>query len=162
MTPENDWGAPRIHGELSRLGFSVSEATVSRYMPQRPANPDVVPRWLAFLRNHVEGIAAIDFFTLPTASLRVLYCWFVIHHQHRRVLHFNATFNPSDAQQSSKNLLLSGKALVNSTPQPVILADHVECKHGSMTGQLDPEALFHLRSRGIGEQEARSLLTYSW
>ena len=59
--------------------------------------PDVVQRWLAFLRNHVEGIAAMDFFTLPTASLRVLYCWFVIHHQHRRVLHFNATFNPSPA-----------------------------------------------------------------
>ena len=75
MTLENDWGAPRIHGELAKLGFTVSEATVSRHMPQRPANPDVVQRLLAFLRNHVEGIAAMDFFTLPTASLRVLYCW---------------------------------------------------------------------------------------
>ena len=97
MTLENDWGVPRIHGELAKLGFTVSEATVSRYMPQRPTNPDVAQRWLAFLRNHVEGIAAMDFFTLPTASLRVLYCWFVIHHQHRKVLHFNATFNPSAA-----------------------------------------------------------------
>jgi len=97
MTLENDWGAPRIHGELTKLGFTVSEATVSRYMPRRPPNPDVVQRWLAFLRNHREGIAAMDFFTLPTASLRVLYCWFVIHHRHRRVLHFNATFNPSAA-----------------------------------------------------------------
>ena len=97
MTLENDWGAPRIHGELVKLGFTVSEATVSRYMPRRPANPEVVRRWLAFLRNHVEGIAAMDFFTLPTASRRVLYCWFVIHHQRRRILHFNATFNPSAA-----------------------------------------------------------------
>jgi hypothetical protein len=97
MTLENDWGAPRIHGELVKLGFTVSEATVSRYMPRRPANPEVAQRWLAFLRNHVEGIAAMDFFTLPTASLSVLYCWFVIHHQHRRALHFNATFNPSAA-----------------------------------------------------------------
>ena len=97
MTLENDWGAPRIHGELAKLGLTVSEATVSRYMPRRPPNPDVVQRWLAFLRNHVEGIAAMDFFTLPTASLRVLYCWFVTHHQHRRILHFNATFNPNAA-----------------------------------------------------------------
>ena len=97
MALENDWGAPRIHGELEKLGFTVSEATISRYMPQRPAHPDVVRRWLAFLRNHSDGIAAMDFFTVPTASLRVLYCWFVIHHHRRRILHFNATFNPSAA-----------------------------------------------------------------
>jgi len=97
MALENDWGAPRIHGELKKLGLTVSEATVSRYMPQRPANPDVVQRWLAFLRNHKECIAAMDFFTVPTASLRVLYCWFVIHHEDRRILHFNATFNPTAA-----------------------------------------------------------------
>jgi len=95
MALENDWGAPRIHGELEKLGFTVSEATVSRYMPQRPANPDVVQRWLAILRNHKECIAAMGFFTVPTASLRVLYCWFVIHHDRRRILHFNATFNPT-------------------------------------------------------------------
>lgn len=97
MALENDWGAPRIHGELQKLGFIVSEATVSRYMPRRPADPDVLKRWLAFLRNHREGIAAMDFFTVPTASLRMLYCWFVIHHHRRRVVHFNATFNPSAA-----------------------------------------------------------------
>ena len=97
MALENDWGAPRIHGELEKLVLSVSEATVSRYMPQRPAKPEVVQRWLAFLRNHKESIAAMDLFTVPTASLRVLYCWFVIHHEHRRILHFNATFNPTAA-----------------------------------------------------------------
>ncbi len=70
MALENDWGAPRIHGELEKLGFTVSEATISRYMPQRPAHPDVVRRWLAFLRNHSDGIAAMDFW-VPTASLRV-------------------------------------------------------------------------------------------
>lgn len=80
MALENDWGAPRIHGELEKLGLTVSEATVSRYLPQRSANPDVVQRWLAFLHNHKEGIAAMDFFTVPTASLRILYCWFMIHH----------------------------------------------------------------------------------
>ena len=97
MALENDWGAPRIHGELKKLGLTVYEATVSRYMPRRPADLDVVQRWLSFLRNHKECVAAMDFFTVPTASLRVLYCWFVIHHNRRRILHFNATFNPNAA-----------------------------------------------------------------
>ncbi len=69
----NGWGAPRIHGELSMLSFAVCEATVSRYMPRRPADPDQVKRWIAFLHNHKDAIAAMDFFTVPTISLRVLY-----------------------------------------------------------------------------------------
>ena len=74
MALENDWGAPRIHGELEKLGFTVSEATVSRYMPRRPAKTDVVQRWLAFLRNHKEGIAAMDFFTVPTPWRQAFLC----------------------------------------------------------------------------------------
>jgi Fe-S cluster assembly protein SufD len=65
----------------------------------------------------------------------------------------------TDAHQTNRNLLLSPEALVDSTPQLEILADDVKCKHGSTTGQLDPEALFYLRSRGLGEQMACSLLT---
>jgi Fe-S cluster assembly protein SufD len=68
----------------------------------------------------------------------------------------------TDAQQTNKNLLLSPEALVNSTPQLRILADDVKCKHGSTTGQLDPTALFYLRSRGIGEATARGLLVYAF
>ena len=68
----------------------------------------------------------------------------------------------TDAQQSNKNLLLSRQALVHSVPQLEILADDVKCKHGSTTGQIDPAALFYLRSRGIGEDAARSLLTYAF
>jgi Fe-S cluster assembly protein SufD len=68
----------------------------------------------------------------------------------------------TDAQQTNKNLLLSKEALVNSTPALEILADDVKCKHGSTTGQLDEAALFYLRSRGIGEAAARSLLTYAF
>lgn len=64
----------------------------------------------------------------------------------------------TDAKQSNKNLLMSRDALVNSTPQLEILADDVKCKHGSTTGQIDPAALFYLRSRGIGEDDARNLL----
>jgi Fe-S cluster assembly protein SufD len=62
----------------------------------------------------------------------------------------------------NRNLLLSREALVHSVPQLEILADDVKCRHGSTTGQLDPAALFYLRSRGIGEAESRSLLTFAF
>jgi Fe-S cluster assembly protein SufD len=68
----------------------------------------------------------------------------------------------TDAEQMNRNLLLSRDSLVHSTPQLEILADDVKCRHGSTTGQLDPAALFYLRTRGIGEVEARSLLTYAF
>jgi transposase InsO family protein len=93
----DNWGAPRIHGELMMLGFDISERTVSRYMPRRPVEPDQVKRWIAFLHNHKDVIAAMDFFTVPTATLRVLYGFFIIEHGRRGVLHFNATFNPTAA-----------------------------------------------------------------
>ncbi len=64
---QDGWGAPRIHAELMKLGFAVSEMTVSRYLPRRPAEPDQVKRWVAFLRNHRNDIAAMDLFTVPTA-----------------------------------------------------------------------------------------------
>jgi Fe-S cluster assembly protein SufD len=68
----------------------------------------------------------------------------------------------TDAVQTNKNLLLSREALVHSTPQLEIRANDVKCKHGSTTGQLDATALFYLRSRGIGEPAARSLLTWAF
>ena len=68
----------------------------------------------------------------------------------------------TDAIQTNKNLILSREALVDSLPQLEILNDDVKCKHGSTTGQLDPLALFYLRSRGIGEEAARALLTYAF
>ena len=67
------WGAPRIHGELLELGISVSERTVQRYIPRRPAPPGSVERWKAFLRNHGTEIVAMDFLTVPTVAFRVLY-----------------------------------------------------------------------------------------
>jgi hypothetical protein len=97
MAIDNPWGAPRVHGELLKLGFDVCEATVSRYMPRRPTDPGRLQRWKTFLRNHKDGIAAMDFFTVPTVGLRVLYCFFVIKHDTRRILHFNATYNPTSA-----------------------------------------------------------------
>ena len=94
---EDGWGAPRIHAELTKLGFVVSEKTVSRYLPRRPVEPDQVKRWVAFLRNHKDDIAAMDLFTVPTVSLRLLYGFFIIEHGRRRILHFNATCHPTAA-----------------------------------------------------------------
>ena len=71
------------------LGFDVSERTISRWMKRAPRDPEPARRWLAFLRNHREAIAAMDFFTVPTITFSSLYCFFVISHDRRRILHFN-------------------------------------------------------------------------
>src|SRR3981189_897271 len=96
MVAENPtWGAPRIHGEHLILGFDVSERTISRWMKRAPRDPELAKRWLAFLRNHREAIAAMDFFTVPTVTFSVLYCFFVISHDRQRILHFNVTKHPA-------------------------------------------------------------------
>jgi len=96
MVVENPtWGAPRIHGELLMLGFDVSERTISRWMKRAPRDPEPAKRWLTFLRNHREAIAAMDFFTVPTISFNMLYCFFVISYDRRRILHFNVTKHPT-------------------------------------------------------------------
>ena len=87
------WGAPRIHGELSKLGIVVAERTVSRLMPKRRTPPS--QSWHTFLTNHVRDLVSIDFFTVPTAGLRVLFVLLVLAHHRRRVLHFNITEHPT-------------------------------------------------------------------
>ena len=78
------------------------------------------------------------------------------------LIHVHEGAQKTDAKQTNRNLLLSKEALVNTNPQLVIFADDVKCTHGSTVGQLDTEAVFYLRSRGIGEEAARSLLIYSF
>jgi putative transposase len=86
MVAENlTWGAPRIHGELKMLGFDISERTVLRWMRNAPRNPEPAKQWIAFLNNHREAIAAMDFFTVPTLTFGVLHCFFVIAHNQRRI-----------------------------------------------------------------------------
>ena len=87
-------GAPRIHGELLKLGFHLSEATVSLWLRRISRTPDPAKRWLTFLRNHREAIAAMDFFIVPTLTFGILYCFFVIGHDRRKTLRFNVTRNP--------------------------------------------------------------------
>ena len=96
MAEENpDWGAPKIHGEIEKLGFVVSERSVARYLRRIRRRGDPAKRWLAFLQNHREVIAAFDFFTVPTVTFQLLYCFFVIAHGRRKILHFNVTRPPT-------------------------------------------------------------------
>jgi len=89
------WGEPRIMAKLRKLGFDLSERTVSRWMRCAPKEPDQSRRWRTFLNNHREIVAVMDFITVPTLTFSVLYCFFVIAHDRRRILHFNVTKHPS-------------------------------------------------------------------
>jgi len=88
------WGAPRIHGELLKLGIDISERSVSRFMPKRERKPPS-QTWRSFLANHLGSLASIDFFAVPTATFRVLFVFFILRHDRRRVVHFNVTEHPS-------------------------------------------------------------------
>ena len=96
------WGAPRIHGELLKLGLTVSQATVSKYMvrPRRPPSQ----AWRTFLKNHAPDLIALDFFTVPTATFRVLFVLVVLTHSRRRLVHFNVTAHPT-AEWTARQLL---------------------------------------------------------
>jgi transposase InsO family protein len=96
------WGAPRIHGELLKLGIDISQATVSKYMLQSKKPPSQT--WRAFLNNHTDCVAATDFFTVPTARFRVLYVFIVLSHDRRHIVHFNATEHPT-AQWTAQQLV---------------------------------------------------------
>jgi len=87
------WGAPRIHGELKMLGIGLSESTVAKYMIRHRKPPSQT--WRSFLDNQVSELASVDFFTVPTATFRVLYVFIVLRHERREVVHFNATYHPT-------------------------------------------------------------------
>jgi putative transposase len=94
MTTANPlWGAPRIHGELAKLGITVSERTVSRLLrrPRRPPSQT----WRTFLTNHVATLVSMDFFTVPTLTGRVLFVLVLLSHQRRRIIHVNITEHPT-------------------------------------------------------------------
>ena len=96
MAAENPlWGVPRIQAELRLLGHDLAESTVAKYV-HRPRKPPS-QTWRAFLNNHVGSIAAIDFFTVPTATFRNLYVLVVLGHERRRIVHFNVTDQPHAA-----------------------------------------------------------------
>jgi putative transposase len=87
------WGAPRIHGELLKLGIEISQATVAKYMVRRRGTPS--PTWRSFLRNQAAGIAAIDMFVVASASFRLLYVMIILTHDRRRIVRFDVTRYPT-------------------------------------------------------------------
>ena len=89
------WGAPRIHGEVLKLGFTVSQSTVATYLGRRDDPPSQT--WRTFLTNHVSQLASIDFFTVPTATFRVLLVFVVVSHDRRRIVHLNVSAHPTPA-----------------------------------------------------------------
>ncbi|MBF0382862.1 MAG: DDE-type integrase/transposase/recombinase, partial [Magnetococcales bacterium] len=87
------WGAPRIHGELLKLGFDLVESTVAKYMikPEKPPSQT----WKTFLENHMGSTVAMDFFTVPTIFFNVIHVLIMLDHERRRIIHFNVTINPT-------------------------------------------------------------------
>ena len=83
------WGAPRLHGELLKLGVAVCQATVAKYMARRRRPPSQT--WRTFLGNHVGQIVAADFFVVPTATGRLLFVLVLLAHERRRLLHVAVT-----------------------------------------------------------------------
>jgi putative transposase len=111
---------------------------VSRYLARRLPRPgDAAQHWLAFLRNHREAIAALDFFTVPTITFRQLYCLFVIDHSRRKILHFNVTANPSAAWVVQQ--------LREAFPGPA----HHRYVILDRDSKLSPEVIAFLRSSGV-------------
>ena len=94
MSRENPtWGAPRIHGELLKLGVDISETSVSKYIVRARTPPSQT--WRAFLENHVTSLVSVDFFTVPTLRFQVLYVFLVLAHDRRRIVHFGVTAHPT-------------------------------------------------------------------
>jgi len=89
------WGAPRIHGELLKLGIEISQATIAKYMIRRPGSPS--PTWHSCLRNQALGSAAIDLFIVPSAAFRLWFVALILIHDRRKLVHFNITQNPTAA-----------------------------------------------------------------
>ena len=87
------WGAPRIHAEIVKLGFVVSERTVSRLVARIPKPPS--QSWLKFLNSHVPDLASVDFFVVYTIRFQLLYVFIILEHERRRVVHFGVTAHPS-------------------------------------------------------------------
>ena len=96
MSRENPlWGAPRIHGELLKLGIDIGETSVGKYMVRGRKPPSQT--WRTFFDNHITSIVSVDFFTVPTIRFQVLYVFLVLAHDRRRTVYFNVTAHPTAA-----------------------------------------------------------------
>ncbi len=140
------WGAPRIHGELLKLGIHISERTVSRLMPRRRKPPSQT--WRTFLANHAGTLAYIDFLTVPTATFRVFYVFLVLSVDRRRVVHWNVT--------SGASAEWTGQQIVEAFPEdkaPRYLLRDRDGVYG---------AAFSKRITGLGIEEVKTAPQSPW
>ena len=131
------WGAPRIHGELLKLGIEISQATVAKYMVRRRGTAS--QNWRTFLRNHVEGIAAIDMFVVASASFRLLYVMIILAHDRRKIMRTAVTEHPTAAWLSRQVT----EAFPWDTAPRYLLRDR-DASHG-------PDFHSHVEAMGIKE-----------
>jgi transposase InsO family protein len=141
------WGAPRIHGELLKLGIDIGERSVSRFMPPRRCKPPS-QTWRTFLDNHLGSLASIDFFAVPTASFRILYVFFILAHDRRRVLHFNVTEHHSAAWTAQQ--------IVEAFPEDSAPKYMIRDRDGIYGDQ------FRRRVQGIGIEEVLTAPQSPW
>jgi transposase InsO family protein len=140
------WGAPRIVGELRKLGITVAKSTVEKYRvrPRRPSSPT----WRAFLKTHVSEIVALDFFAVPTVTFRVLFVLIVLAHDRRRILHFNVTEHPT-AQWTAQQVV---EAFPWGSAPRYLLRDR-----DGVYGQF-----FHQRVEGLGMDQVLTAPQSPW
>jgi len=140
------WGAPRIHGELRMLGIDVSQSTVAKYMVRHPKPPSQT--WRTFLDNHVADLVSVDFFTVPTATFRILYVFVILRHDHREVVHFNITQNPT-AQWTAQQIVEA----FPFDPAPRFLLRDRDSTYGER---------FRRRVKSLGIEEVRTAPRSPW
>src|ERR1700690_2412335 len=127
------WGSPRIQAELAKLGIQISDSTIRKYRPEHRRSTSV-QTWKTFLHNHAKELVAVDFFTVPTATFRVLYVFLILAHERRKGLHFHITQAPSAAWAAQQMV----EAFPFTTPPRYLLrdrdglygADFVRCVEG--------------------------------
>jgi putative transposase len=130
MATENPlWVVPRIHGEIKKLGFDISESTVQRYMPKK-GKRTTGQNWKTFLQNHSKEIISIDFLTVPTIHFKLVHVLVVIEHHRRKLIYFNVTKNPTAewSLQQIRNLLMDYDI------QPKYLIRDRNIKYGKLLG----------------------------
>jgi hypothetical protein len=140
------WGAPRIHGELLKLGIVVSERTVSRLIARRKRPTSQT--WKAFLDNHVRDLVSVDFFTVPTATFRVLFVMVVLAHHRRRVVHFNVTEHPTAGW--------TGQQMIEAFPEDTALRYLLRDRDRIYGGD------FHQRIQGMSMKEVLCAPASPW
>ena len=135
-----------MHGELAKLGISISQAAVSKYMVRHRTPPSHT--WRSFLDNHANDLVSLDFFTLPTATFRVLFVFIVLRHDRRRIVHFNVTEHPS-AEWTAQQMV---DAFPWDTAPRYLVRDHLY-----LGIQLELRVLLATHERDLTQTTGRNL-----